>query len=92
MLLNDDTAAGQRRDGSVGSSLQTTESRHGKATVAPCRRASRILQVSTYTVKHNYPYIHGYFVGVFRILTEPVQCTLVSVNRRNNEARCIALA
>jgi len=35
-----------------------------------------------------YPFTHGYFVAiVFRILTQPVPHTSVSVNRRNNEAR-----
>jgi len=41
-----------------------------------------------YTVK-KYPYIDGRFVASFRILTQPVPYTFVSVNRRNNEAQAL---
>ena len=37
--------------------------------------------------RKKYPYIHGYSVASFPFLTEPVQYTFVSVNRRNNEAQ-----
>jgi len=36
-----------------------------------------------------YPYIHGYFVASFRILTEPVPYTFLSVSRRTNVAKAM---
>ena len=63
------------------------ETEHDWTTLSVLFVLERVVCVSWRVHTLHCKSIHGCFVAIFHILTEPVPYTLVAVNRRNNEAR-----